>query len=238
MSNMYKDTEVWPVFKGCRFNCTYCIPSFQRQSKRWGANNCDKCYNYEPHIHEERLNKIPSSEIVFVAGSSDLFFCSTKDLKRIIEKIKAHNPIKEKTFYFQSKVPSTFERIKEDLPKNSVILTTVETNKHLFSDGTSYGDYSKAQTPAERLKDFIRLDYERKVITVEPIMEFNRSFAFQLSKVPNLEYIWVGYNTRPDEVSLPEPSKKELSRFLKQCKERDIEVRYKDIRGLDKYDGS
>jgi hypothetical protein len=33
-SNMYADAKTWNPFKGCRFDCTYCVPSFQRQAKR------------------------------------------------------------------------------------------------------------------------------------------------------------------------------------------------------------
>ena len=34
-SNMYSDSVFqWNCFVGCYFNCSYCIPSFQRQMKR------------------------------------------------------------------------------------------------------------------------------------------------------------------------------------------------------------
>ena len=116
-------------------------------------------------------------------------------------------------------------------------MTTCETNKHVFSDGSSYGDYSQARTPSERLKDFIELSYERKVLTVEPIMEFTETFGYQISRIPNLEGVWIGYNTRPDDVDLPEPSQRQVSRLIKILEDHDIEVKKKDLRGVGDYEG-
>ena len=33
-SNMYAEAKTWNPFKGCAFDCVYCVPSFQRQAKR------------------------------------------------------------------------------------------------------------------------------------------------------------------------------------------------------------
>ncbi len=46
-SNMYAGAKTWNPFKGCQFDCTYCVPSFQRQAKRQ-LHNCQKCYGYTP----------------------------------------------------------------------------------------------------------------------------------------------------------------------------------------------
>jgi len=64
-------------FKGCGFACSYCIPSFQLQAKRQ-KHNCRRCYDYVPHFHPERLDRIPSSPIVFVCGNGDFAF-ATRD---------------------------------------------------------------------------------------------------------------------------------------------------------------
>ena len=49
--NMYAQAKTWNPFKGCEFDCIYCTPSFQRQSKRQ-KNLCGDCYAYSPHCHE------------------------------------------------------------------------------------------------------------------------------------------------------------------------------------------
>lgn len=45
VSNMYADAKTWSPFKGCKFDCIYCVPSFQKQAKRQ-MHNCMDCYNY------------------------------------------------------------------------------------------------------------------------------------------------------------------------------------------------
>lgn len=70
---MYKGVKTWNPFVGCKFNCIYCYPSFRRQAKRrkkW----CEKCYNYEPHFHPERLGRIPSAKMIFTCAYGDIAF--------------------------------------------------------------------------------------------------------------------------------------------------------------------
>ena len=89
-SRMYDEVKTWNPFKGCLFDCLYCRPSFQLQAKRQ-KHNCQECYEYKPHEHEERLNKIPNAKIIFVAGNGDICFCDPVYTHRIIDAIKKHN---------------------------------------------------------------------------------------------------------------------------------------------------
>jgi len=136
---MYHEVKTWNPFKGCLFDCSYCRPSFQAQAKRQ-LHNCMDCYNYVPHEHPERLNKIPSAEIIFTCGNSDISFCSPDFTRQIIESIKRHP---QKTFYLQSKRPAYFEQFLSDLPANVIILTTLETNRD-----NGYREVSKAPAPS------------------------------------------------------------------------------------------
>jgi len=141
-SNMYADAQTWNPFKGCRFDCTYCRPSFQLQAKRQ-MHLCKKCYKYEPHCHEDRLDKIPSASIIFVCGNADISFCPPQFTRKIIDAVKQHKSRKEKTFYFQSKSPSYFEQFLPLFPSNVILLTTLETNRD-----AGYETVSKAPPPS------------------------------------------------------------------------------------------
>jgi len=105
---MYDDARTWNPFKGCLFDCDYCVPSFQQQSKRQ-KQLCLKCYHYEPHCHEDRLDSIPSAKIVFVCGNADISFCPLAFTRKIIRSVRKHIQTcrKPKTYYFQSKRPAT-----------------------------------------------------------------------------------------------------------------------------------
>lgn len=139
MSGMYPNTKTVNFFVGCRYDCIYCEKSFKRQLKRVaGILNCPDCYSYKPHYHPERLktSKIPSTPIVFVDGTGDIFFCKYSYMRKTFAVIDKHRPRMEKTYYFQSKNPTCFDNYLDWFKKNQdkvILLTTLETNR----DGTS-----------------------------------------------------------------------------------------------------
>ena len=180
-SNMYAETQTWNPFKGCNFDCTYCKPSFQRQAMRQGRTKstkpggCQDCYQYTPHPHEDPLTKIPGKEIVFVCGNADISFCPPDFTRKIIEAVKSHLPRtrKKKTFFFQSKKRTYFRQFLKEFPPEVILLTTLETNRD-----QGYRQISKARFPSVRYRQFKSLAYPRKVVTIEPVMDFDlKTFA-------------------------------------------------------------
>lgn len=224
-SHMYAAAETWNPFKGCKFDCIYCIPSFQSQAKRQ-KHNCLKCYRYEPHEHPVRLTKIPGSEIVFVCGNGDIAFCRPSYIRRIIEAIAARGG--SQSFYLQSKKPSCFKPLLKLLPKTVILVTTLETNRD-----EGYGKVSKAPKPSSRFKQFASLKYPRKVVTIEPVMDFDvQEFANWIIQIKP-EYVWLGLNSREKQVQLPEPSPDKLREFVGILARHGIEVRGKKLRGIE-----
>jgi len=225
---MYDNARTWNPFKGCLFDCLYCRPSFQAQAKRQ-MHNCSKCYNYIPHTHEDRLAKIPSAEIIFVCGNSDISFCDPDYTKRIIDAVKIHNRrCPDKTYFFQSKKPSYFEPFLKEFPGNVILLTTLETNRD-----EGYREIAKAPLPTDRYRQLLELNYPRKVLTIEPVMDFDldifSSWIVELAP----EYIWLGFNSRPKQVHLPEPSENKLLEFINIIQSHNITIKGKDLRGIE-----
>lgn len=226
-TNMYANAKTWNPFKGCNFDCSYCRPTFKKQAKRQ-QHNCRSCYNFEPHTHPERLNKIPSADIVFVAGNGDISFCPPKFTRQIIAAIKKHNiRCPYKTYYFQSKRPEYFEQFLAALPENVILVTTLETNRD-----EGYSSVSKAPIPIQRYKQFLALDYPRKVITAEPIMDFDTDVYSQWMINLQPEYIWLGFNSRPKQVQIPEPSTEKVIELIRILKVAGIEIKGKTLRGI------
>lgn len=226
-SRMYDETKTWSPFKGCYFSCSYCIPSFQRLAKRL-KKKCLECYLYTPHEHPERLSKIPSAKIIFVAGNGDIFFAKPSFVYRIIEAIKKCNrTFPSRVYYFQSKNPGIFEIYLSSFPKNVILVTTLETNRD-----KGYEKISRAPKPRKRFEDFKSLKWKRKVVTIEPVMDFDLKQFLQWILEINPEYIWIGYNSRPKEVKLPEPNLSKLRKFIQRLRKNGIEVRVKESRGL------
>jgi len=225
---MYASAKTWNPFKGCEFDCIYCEPSFKRQSKRQ-KNRCTDCYTYTPHCHEDRLAKIPSAPIIFVCGNADISFSPPEFTQRIIESIVEHNGrAPHKTYYFQSKEPAYFEPFLSDFPDNVILLTTLETNRD-----EGYEAVSKAPPPSVRFRQFKSVDYPRKVVTIEPVLDFDlRTFADWICSLQP-EYVWLGFNSKPESVTLPEPSVAKVQELAKRLLGAGIEIRGKTLRGVE-----
>ena len=226
-SNMYATAKTWSPFKGCEFDCTYCKPSFQLQAKRQ-KHLCGDCYNYVPHCHPERLAKIPSAEIVFVAGNGDIAFCPPDFLKAILATIKKHNErCPYKTYYLQSKEPQCLVPFLDQLPPNIIIVTTLETNRD-----EGYELVSKASLPSERYQQFLALNWPRKVVTIEPVMDFDEDVFKRWLLTIKPEYVWLGLNSRTKQVQLPEPSAGKLTRLVKGLQKAGVALKLKEMRGI------
>ncbi len=230
-SNMYPETKTWNPFVGCRFDCVYCDPSFKRLLRRVAERiNCPFCGDYSPHYHEERLRRIPSTPNVFVAGTGDISFCVDSFVKRIFKAIEDHKPRKPKTYFFQTKNPAWFQKHLDWFQANQdnvVLITTLESNKIPMK-------ISKAPAPAIRFSDFWNLDYPRKVVTIEPVIDFDiNEFSYWMSLLQdqgNLEYVWFGFDSK--NCGLPEPSTRKAQAFVDGLKALGIEVRGKSVRDV------
>lgn len=207
---MYKDSKrQWNVAVGCTYGCVYCVPSFQRQMKRMKPiidkngkkRGCQDCYDYIPHFHEDRITKeyckkhfkkTKEDEFIWVCSSGDISFTSIKNLFKIFHRIEEYP---DRTFFFQTKNPKFFQHY--NFPKNVILGITLETNRF-------YPTVSKAPKPEVRYKDFLEIEHPRKIVTIEPIMQFDLYPFTLMIKDIRPERVYVGYDTR--KCGLIEPS--------------------------------
>jgi uncharacterized Zn finger protein (UPF0148 family) len=227
-SNMYQRAKTWNPFKGCGFACTYCVESFQRQAKRQ-KHKCSLCYQYKPHFHPERLDEIRSAPIIFVCGNGDIAFASPEERSAIIAGIRKwtdRHPRSETVFYMQSKQPSCLESHLADLPDNVILVTTLETNRD-----AGYEAVSKAPPPSERYRQFLALNYPRKIVTVEPVMDFDPEILAEWITTIKPELVYLGFNSRM-KPKLPEPSLEKLVKFTSLVSSRGIPIVGKTLRGF------
>ena len=169
-TNMYQHSVYqWNPFVGCKHQCVYCLSSFQAQIKRWAKKNCPECYKFEPHYRhlEDRLKQqLPRTkfmQFIFTCSNGDVAFCKTESLRKIVDRIRSES---SKTFLIQSKDPEKFNRLI--FPDNVILGITLETNRN-----KNYGKYSKAPIPSKRYGDFLAVKHPLKMVTVEPVMDFD-----------------------------------------------------------------
>jgi hypothetical protein len=108
-----------------------------------------------------------------------------------------------------------------------ILVTTLETNRD-----EGYKAISKAPVPSKRCEQFRKMDYPRKVVTIEPVMDFDTEIFFSWILDIKPEYVWLGFNSHPKQVHLPEPSKEKVVEFMGRLRAERIEVRGKDLRGI------
>ncbi|MBN2376759.1 MAG: DUF5131 family protein [Sedimentisphaerales bacterium] len=198
--NMYKaSVKQWNPFCGCNFKCVYCTTSFQAQVKRYsnainpktGKRNCPKCSSWTPHNHPERLDEyLPitkKGEFIFVCSNGDISFCPTPYLKQILKRID-EKP--DRTFLLQSKNPITFNRIKS-IPDNLILGTTIETNRDALAKKVS-----KAPKVSKRFEDFLKVKHHMKMITIEPVLEFDINTMLEWCMKVKPVMIWMGYDSK------------------------------------------
>jgi len=231
-SRMYevngKRVRTWNIFKGCRYNCIYCV---QREQAKRQKHRCEKCYSYEPHFHAERLGeKFKAGETVFVAAAGDISFATTEQHKAILDVIK-NNP--KTLFYMQSKKPACFFSF-DIFPNNLVLGTTIETNRG-FPNGNvdyPYSEISQAPFPISRVLSLRVIKNARKYITIEPILDFDLDIVIAWLEQIAPEFAYVGYLNplwKAKKLRLPEPP---LEKTKCLCEElaKFMEVRLKTMR--------
>lgn len=233
--NMYLDSiKQWNVYVGCKFNCKYCEKSFRAQMKRqmpkFDENGrqyrgCQQCYDYKPHFHEERLKQsLPlthGDEFIWCCSSSDITFAKPEWMLKIIKRVKQmHN----RTFFFQTKNPIIFNDYY--FPENVLLGITLETNRDNI-----YDLISNAPLPSKRFKDFLDIDFDRKVVTIEPILNFDLEPFIEILKELNPERIYLGYDTKKS--NLPEPTIQKTMNLYNELK-KFTRVKLKHMKIADK----
>ena len=212
----------WNPFAGCEHDCVYCRSSFQRQLKRWARKNCPGCYEFTPHTHPERLNqKLPKTkhmQFIFTCSSGDIAFCPTEYLKEIIARIQSEP---DKTFLIQSKDSQTFNRVI--FPKNVILGTTLETNRDELCEGIS-----KAPKPSQRYKDFLKVNHPLKMVTIEPMMDFDLDVMIDWVENINPCMVWLGYDSGKNK--LPEPELEKVKSLHWRLAKKGFVVILKTIR--------
>ena len=220
---MYEfSVKQWNPFSGCEHECKYCVSSFQRQLKRWAKKNCQGCYKFEPHEHPERLSQsLPTTnymQYIFTCSNGDIAFCETDYLKKIIKRIKKEP---NKTFLIQSKDPKTFKRVA--FPRNVILGTTIESNKDDLVEAVS-----KAPKPSERYNDFLEVNHPTKMITIEPVIDFD--LDIMISWVIEIKpcMVWLGYDSKKN--NLVEPELEKVLQLYWELGKRDFLVKLKTVR--------
>jgi len=221
----YRTTRSWNPVVGCGYNCIYCKPSFQDLIAWLGRmHGCELCQQYSPHEHPERLKRIPSDRAIFVCEDSDIAFADPKFMDKILVTMRKDKR-KNRIWFVQSKNPICLGRYLGQLPENTYLLTTLETNRD-----EGYERISKAPKPSVRYRDFLGLQWEKKMVTVEPVLDFDSPIFTEWIESLKPQAVFIGYNSHPEAVHLPEPDNKKTWQLIHDLERKGIPVLKKEMR--------
>jgi protein gp37 len=208
--------KTWNPVIGCLHSCSYCW------AKRFALerlSNTEKYKNgFAPKLAENELNKRFRNQFVFVSDMGDLFgqWVPTEWILRVINATK-RSPSSD--FLFLTKNPSRYKEFVHLCRENIVLGATIETNRS--------NDFSKAPPVAERAKAMIDLQYDRKYISIEPIIDFDLEIFIKLIEDIAPIHVAVGYDNWNNR--LPEPQLSKTSQLIEKLKEF-TEVRERKLR--------
>jgi DNA repair photolyase len=194
--NMYGFiSHTWNVIKGkCPHDCEYCYMKIFPLG--------------ELHFDENELKThLGKGKFIFVGSSCDMFAEAIP--KRWIIKVLDHcKKFPENTYLFQSKNPLRFTELREELISiNCILGTTIETNR----EGFSYN----APTIQERIRG-MKIKGFRKMITIEPILDFDVIPLLDLIESIEPEFVNIGADSKNH--NLPEPSAFKVETLIKELK--------------------
>ncbi len=175
---------------------------------------CQKCYNFEPHLHPERLKdpyKRKKAVKIFVGSMTDLFgdFIPREWIEQVIQ-VAIDNP--QHTFMFLTKNPKRY-------------------NEFIFPENCWLGVTVNCQADMYRISDLIDMPYpwhnlgNTLFVSFEPLYSdilFNNEGLLSF-----IDWFIIGAQTNPTLL----PDKRWVHRLIKYAIEHDIPVFLKDNLG-------
>ena len=212
--NMYDFvTHTWNTVKGkCPHGCTYCY------MKKWKNQKEVRFDKFELKTDLGRFN------FIFVGSSNDLF--AAEHPWEWVEATLEHCSKFDNKYLFQTKNPSMIEGCIERLPKNSVVCTTIESNRHYYpAQGLTPEPHERAMSMNE-----IAHHHIKTYVTIEPIMDFDFDEMVYLIETCLPQQVNIGADSGGH--GLPEPTKEKVIALMNRLEGFTNVVEKKNLKRL------
>lgn len=194
--NMYDFvTHVDSPITGCPHRCRYCYIL----SQPGGLKKMDK-----PELHVP-LTRYGTGKTIFIGHQGDMFSIYIHEdwIHRVLENCLKYPG---NTYLFQSKNPARFMKFFTEFPINSVLGTTLETNRQDLIDGVSMAPSIRsrvagmAQIKKQAIGQGLKWQF---FVTIEPIMEFDREPFIELINTIEPTFIAIGADSKDHHLVEP-----------------------------------
>lgn len=183
--NMYPFvSHTFNIVKGeCPHGCTYCY------MKRFGKQ---KPVRFDK---KELITDLEKDHFIFIGSSCDLF-AETIPTDWILDTLEYCKQFENK-YLFQTKNPERLYKLRYRLPPNSVVGTTIETNR-------TYLEMGHTPLPNIRAEYISRFSGDaNSMVTIEPIMDFDTDYLEHLVSICNPSWVNIGADSQGCDLQEP-----------------------------------
>ena len=205
--NMYPwiDYTINFVKGKCPHECSYC---YMEKNPSW-----KNPYWLDDKEFEQDLG---GNNTIFVGSSCDMFAHAIPDnwINSIINYLAS---FPDNTYLFQSKNPKRFydliyrEFVDQKWNKQIILGTTIETNKDLLPE--VQGVSPRVPSPMNRQYWFRKTNAYHKMVSIEPILEFDLDVMVEWIERIKPEFVSIGADSKGH--GLPEPSSNDVKQLIK-----------------------
>jgi DNA repair photolyase len=185
----------WNPIRGCEHNCVYCYVKNLRG------------YDMTPRFSEKALHEnLGRGKYIFVGSTADMFGSWVPDawILAVLNKCRAH----ENTYLFQTKNPARFQIFARLFPVESLLGTTIETNRDDQGSSAAPSRWQRKMAMTE-----LRAD---KMVSIEPVMDFDVPVMVGWMREISPTFVSIGADSKRS--NLPEPGAEKLAALIQELK--------------------
>jgi DNA repair photolyase len=211
-------SATWNPISGCLYNCNYCWARDLAITKLKNSHRYSK--GFKPSLNEtEFRSKFGKGDIIFVSDMGDMFgdFVPDPWIKQVLDYV---SQFPETDFLFMTKNPKRYLNLLQYIPKNAILGATIETTN---DEIVQTDKISSAPLPNERYTAMKALDWDRKIVSIEPILDFDLGTFIKWIEDIDPFIVYVGYDNYYHK--LREPTIENTTKLLKMLPETSLVIR-------------